>query len=277
MAHAHGLDFALIIVYEAGRFTEAQSFISSTKCPHALHIFVGDNNHFAPISLMRDDGEEHDFFGPQRKMSLFRRVEKSSQMSATLRVNHRAHGTAVNWAGNYFYIGEMLVFNKAPSSLTMSMRKWLAAVSGVQKPTSAVYVFDVDESTEIGVGTSFANLVNALFGRELVAHIYRKSPIRNAVGFATGRQPVRFGSLLVIVGYSAQKNEWEGRLRELSPAGVPLHRVKVRTIDDSPSHEADIVICDLTRTDKAGFLDDKERLTVVHSFAYTSCRLFPLR
>ncbi|KAL6413745.1 MFS monocarboxylate transporter [Ilyonectria robusta] len=163
---------------------------------------------FAPISLMRDGREEHDFFGPQRKMSLFRRVEKSGQMSATLRVNHRAHGTVVNWAGNYFHNSEMQVFNKAPSSLTMSMRKWLAAVSGVQKPTSAVYVFDVDESTEIGVGTSFANPVNALFGRELVAHIYRNSPIRKVVCFATGRQPVRFGSLLLIVGYSAQNNEW---------------------------------------------------------------------
>ncbi|KAH6990662.1 hypothetical protein BKA56DRAFT_667211 [Ilyonectria sp. MPI-CAGE-AT-0026] len=82
----------------------------------------------------------------------------------------------------------------------MSMRKWLAAVSGVRKPTSAVYVFDVDESTEIGVRTSFAN------------------------------QPDRIG---------------------------------VRTIDDSPSHEADIVTCDLTRTDKAGFFNDKERLTVM--------------
>ncbi|KAH6896053.1 hypothetical protein B0T10DRAFT_587692 [Thelonectria olida] len=62
-----------------------------------------------------------------------------------------------------------------------------------------------------------------------------------------------FGNTLVIAGHSAQKIEGEGRLQQLSDAEVPKNPTEVQTIDDSPSHEADLVVVDLFRTKAPGF------------------------
>ncbi|KAK7408344.1 hypothetical protein QQX98_009492 [Neonectria punicea] len=90
---------------------------------------------------------------------------------------------------------------------------------------------------------------------------------RNASDFLHNKKPYGFGTTLITVGYSAQKTEWEGRIRELSPAEAPLGLIEVRAIDDSPSHKADLVLVDLTRTDKHGFLDAEERLAVMSTRA----------
>lgn len=49
----------------------------------------------------------------------------------------------------------------------------------------------------------------------------------------------------------------------LPEAELPRGLVSVRTIDDSPSHQAEVVICDLVRTEKPGFLIEDERLAVM--------------
>lgn len=53
--------------------------------------------------------------------------------------------------------------------------------------------------------------------------------------------------------YTLQMNEYELRPQEMTSAEIPQGLVEIRTIDDSPSHEADIVIVDLVRTSKPGF------------------------
>lgn len=263
MKHMPDLEFALIVVDEAGRLSENLSLISVSKCPHTPHLFIGDNEQFAPISLLSKDPTVKDFFSPQRSLSLFKRIDTVGAMTATLRINHRAHGMVADWAANYLYNGELIIDNKTSSAAPLPMRKWLKKAVDKRKASSSVFVIEVAEAEEVPVGTSFANPVNARFGRELIAMVYREAPLRDARDVINGVDPARFGSTLVIVGYSAQKNEWDGVMRELSPAEVPLDRVEVRTIDDSPSHEADLVICDLTRTEKPGFLKERERLAVL--------------
>ncbi|KAM0525319.1 hypothetical protein ACHAPE_000019 [Trichoderma viride] len=46
-------------------------------------------------------------------------------------------------------------------------------------------------------------------------------------------------------------------------AELPPGMWSVRTIDDSPSHQAEVVICDWVRTEKPGFLTADERLAVM--------------
>lgn len=53
------------------------------------------------------------------------------------------------------------------------------------------------------------------------------------------------------------------QMPELPEAEVLLGLVSVRTIDDSPSHEAEVVICGMVRTDKPGFMVEDERLAVM--------------
>ncbi|KAL6413750.1 uncharacterized protein AUP68_03277 [Ilyonectria robusta] len=49
----------------------------------------------------------------------------------------------------------------------------------------------------------------------------------------------------------------------MTSAEIPDGLVEIRTIDDSPSHEGDIVIVDLARTSKPGFITVTERMAVM--------------
>ncbi|KAM0295485.1 hypothetical protein ACHAO9_000566 [Fusarium lateritium] len=63
------------------------------------------------------------------------------------------------------------------------------------------------------------------------------------------------------------KNYYDLLLSDLTEAEIPKSLVEVRTIDDSPSHEADIVIVDWVRTGKKGFIDNPNRMCVALSRA----------
>ncbi|UPK96887.1 hypothetical protein LCI18_007822 [Fusarium solani-melongenae] len=73
---------------------------------------------------------------------------------------------------------------------------------------------------------------------------------RNANGM---RRPL----VLIITHYAVQL------LREMSVAEIPKELVDVRTVDDSPRHEADIVIIDTVHTTSEGFTGDPERMAVM--------------
>jgi len=53
------------------------------------------------------------------------------------------------------------------------------------------------------------------------------------------------------------------------PASVVVHDlIDIRTIEDSPSHEAEIVIIDLVRSSKLGFADDHNCVAVAMTKAW---------
>ncbi|KAJ4864148.1 AAA domain-containing protein [Trichoderma breve] len=72
-----------------------------------------------------------------------------------------------------------------------------------------------------------------------------------------------WGRILIITGYKQQKRLLREILAELPEADVSRGLVSARTIDDSPSHQAEVVICDLVRTDKPGFMVEDERLEIM--------------
>lgn len=72
-----------------------------------------------------------------------------------------------------------------------------------------------------------------------------------------------WGKILVITGYKQQKILLEEKLSKLSSAEIPRGIVSVRTIHDSPSHQAEAVICHLARSNGPGFLSDLKRLAVM--------------
>ncbi|KAL6403873.1 MFS monocarboxylate transporter [Ilyonectria robusta] len=113
---------------------------------------------------------------------------------------------------------------------------------------------------ECPVGTSFTNPTNAAFVRELVATLYRDNPIQNTRDSLTkDPEEIRKGSVLVLTGYRQQKYEYNAQLAQLCSAKVPEGCVSVRTIDDSSSHEADVV-----RTLEDGFLSDHYTFYVLY-------------
>ncbi|CZR43050.1 uncharacterized protein FPRO_08034 [Fusarium proliferatum ET1] len=72
----------------------------------------------------------------------------------------------------------------------------------------------------------------------------------------------RRASVLILTPYKEQKRLYDLLLRQLTEAEVPKDLVEVRTVDDSPSHEAGVVILDLVRTVKKGFINNAPRMNV---------------
>lgn len=206
-----------MIVDEAGRTTENAMWIPVVKHPRTPCVYLGDTKQFGPMALARDDKAFKDKFGPQRALSLFKRSETAGKHWITLQNNNRAQGLVVDWAANYLYAGEMNIPNAGATPLTTEFRDWAAKQFGT-KTRAPVYQLGIDGSSEIKIGTSFANPVNALFGREFIGHLYRSAKIKNGLDVLRRQTPVRFGTVLVIVAYAAQKNEWQSLVAEMSPA-----------------------------------------------------------
>ncbi|OAA59400.1 MFS monocarboxylate transporter [Cordyceps fumosorosea ARSEF 2679] len=73
---------------------------------------------------------------------------------------------------------------------------------------------------------------------------------------------IRKGHVLILVAYGSQKMQVLRCLKKISAHEVDKSRISVRTIDDSPSHEVEIAIVDLVRSDGIGFLAEPARLKV---------------
>ncbi|KAF4946292.1 hypothetical protein FGADI_11284 [Fusarium gaditjirri] len=115
---------------------------------------------------------------------------------------------------------------------------------------SATLLIRPYNSEETKSGNSFSNPANANFAVQLVVQLYRDA------GIVAARDFSRRAPGLILTLYKAQRWMYDLLLQESTEAEAPKTLVEVRTIDDSPSHEADIIILDLVRTVKRGFIAD---------------------
>lgn len=108
---------------------------------------------------------------------------------------------------------------------------------------------------------------NANFILALVPRLAASAPLYSVQSFMkhpeADHSTYAWGNILVITGYKQQKLLLDEKLSKLSSAEIPRGIVSVRTIDDSPSHQAEVVICDLVRSNGPGFLSDLKRLAVM--------------
>ncbi|SCO77641.1 uncharacterized protein FRV6_01853 [Fusarium oxysporum] len=103
---------------------------------------------------------------------------------------------------------------------------------------SATLLIRPDNSEETKSGNSFSNPANANFAVQLIVQLYQAAGIVEACDFS------RRASIIILTPYKAQRRMYDLLLLELTEAEVPKTLVEVRTIDDSPSHEANIIILD---------------------------------
>ncbi|KAL7937088.1 AAA domain-containing protein [Trichoderma chlorosporum] len=258
-----------IVVDEVGRLHETMAVLLPSRFPHVPTLFVGDSRQFGPMAVAADDKEYKVLFPAQRQFSFLQRVEANGRLDYALTVNHRAHGDVHDWPRNYFYRQEMKIANPR-SPVTRGMQDWMIdACKDSDKQDAAPgsnFVFvNVADGHEETMGTSFINQVNARFIVELVARLVTQAAVQSTTQSRTAdaaAQPVR-GKILIITGYSQQKRLIRRMLDTLSETECPPGMVSVRTIDDSPSHEDDVVICDIVRSEGPGFLREMSRLCVM--------------
>ncbi|KAF5703994.1 hypothetical protein FMUND_12753 [Fusarium mundagurra] len=113
-----------------------------------------------------------------------------------------------------------------------------------------------DNSEESKNGSCFVNRANAHLAVQLVVQLYRDAALVDARDFS------KRASVLILTPYKGQRRVYDLLLKQLTKAEVPKTLVEVRTVDDSPSHEADVVILDLVRTVKKGFIHEAPRMNV---------------
>lgn len=235
--------WSLFVQDEVGRQTETMALLPTALFPQVPVLFMGDHRQFGPVCTMLDDDTYHSFFGLQRTRSLLDRVVAAGFSNIELRENHRAVGDTGKVVRNIFYPDMLLV--KAKNPLYRQVQTWLRELI----PAEENFVFlDVQSSAEVPCGTSYTNPIHARGIVELVLYILRTCPSMS------GKR------ILVVVGYSAQKQEVIYALScvpELSREDID-----VRTVDDSQSHQSDIAIFDSVRTERLGFMNREPRLAV---------------
>lgn len=259
----------LIVVDEVGRLTEAAALIPTSKYPTAACLFVGDPRQSGPFITTQGHDVRH-LFGKQRQVTLIERALFSDQVDITLRKNRRCHDTAGEWCRDEYYNTTMSI-HYGRSQSTKKVREYLQRFTSKALETANLWI-EVEGSKECQIGTSFVNPIQARFVVELVAQIISNGPLVNMQDVLRFKSDpshrIRKGSVMILAAYAQQKAEYQRLLAELSPAEFPPGMLSVRTIDDSQSQQASLVVIDLVRSEKnAGFINDPARLAVAMSRA----------
>ncbi|KAF5615140.1 hypothetical protein F52700_13529 [Fusarium sp. NRRL 52700] len=217
---------SLIVVDEAAQLTENLSFALQTEWQSALCTFIRDNRQFRPLGLTVEQRDFKAISFQQGRISLFHRMD------------------------------EMTVVNHNHTPATRILTDWVAKEFAGFHTKSSTIMIRPDHFCEQARGTSFYNEGYGNFTMQLIIQLYRQA------NHVQVRDESRRASVLIIAAYQSQMHDYEFLLDQITSAELPKSLIEVRTIDDSLSHEADYVFADLSRTEKAGFLKDPQRINV---------------
>ncbi|OAA62368.1 MFS monocarboxylate transporter [Cordyceps fumosorosea ARSEF 2679] len=266
---------SLIFSDESGRLTETQFFVLTSCWPHTATFIVGDpqqSNAVVPskhqVLRFPATGEDEavtvwqDRFGAQREVSLLQRAEENNKVDLYLRTNYRSSGGIIKWPSRQFYRGEMTVAraNQRLAKPQLVIMEYLKQYSPDLR-FCGLFI-DLPDMFETQVAKSYTSSTTARFCVELAVDLWRKLPIPSR------HDDTRRCKILIITGYSVQAAEMKHPVSKIGQHCVPEGALQVRTVDDSPSHEAEIVIVDFPRKSKVGFLDEPRRVNVACTRAH---------
>ena len=291
--HRDPLKVHFIVQDEAARLSEPMTFMLPSVCPEAVIFMVGDPVQFGPMSPVRDftTRQNHnersifqyrDIYGEQRAMSLMERLVNNGYSDINLHINHRSMGDSAEWVKQHIY--PRMRFMNVTNSLVLDTRWYMF---NIKKEVTQNAVFVDVQSKHMEVGTSCVNGANAFLCCQVAHHIYmvRKAPSTQdwlaAAHHVSAPLPVlaspdalsspdsyappaiHIARVLIITPYKQQVSVIKNSLQQWPKAIMPI--VEVRTIDSCPSHEADFVILDMTKSEGYKFMNDRARLAVACS------------
>lgn len=254
----------LIFVDEASHARELTTLIPLAYFTPLVWIFSGDVKQTRPFVK---DSKDHDRscskdlqFNPyaaQLRFSTMARAEAVSAVTGKLFVNKRAHAHLHRLPSKLFYSGEMVSpyadTTMYPPSV-MHLRGCLERLCGRTKVDENRLIVSFPNSQEELHGDSFWNPIHHRW-----VLIYAESVLRDA-DFRSVHNSDCPGTIMVATPYnkaakqySATVQRWPKELQD---------RIEVLTVDKAQGNEADLVLLDLVRTTKAGFMDDPQRLNV---------------
>ncbi|OLN96684.1 Regulator of nonsense transcripts 1-like protein 2, partial [Colletotrichum chlorophyti] len=268
---------SLVIIDEAGRIPEPQWWIPVSVFPDSHILTMGDTRQLKPMSLSVNadrhcddsprftDGDADEWvcvYGKQRTLSLLRRAEMCGQALTHLSSNRRNRGKIADWASGAIYTGKMRILHPLPedrfATIYQEFMKWIFPTSAVLTNSVAVDV-RYTKSEKNGTGSSNVGHLNLVLW--LVYHAFR-------YGLPSTKHKGRLAEIMILAPYSAQRGLYKDAIAALSDVHIVKSKVTVRTIDNSMSSEADLVVSDSCRTSGGiGFLEDKTRMAVASTRA----------
>ncbi|KAM0466445.1 hypothetical protein ACHAP7_012237 [Fusarium lateritium] len=169
--------------------------------------------------------------------------------------NHRARYNAAERALETFYGRDMTILYRKPTKATETLRTWLSTTFRARCNTVMVRPKEINETP---VGTSYANFGNAHLVIQLIIAMYHANANLNTTDaqslLSYRKVRVRRGSTMIIAPYAVQELVYQLLWSQL-------------TVDESPSHEADVYFVDLVRTDRPRLVNDQFRLAVAFTGA----------
>jgi hypothetical protein len=254
-------EFDMVVVDEAAMLSESLALAPIAFTPNALTLYAGDHEQTKPVVQSVDDNAFYNHYAMQRTMPILRRAYEAGK-TFLLCDNYRAQGSVHNWVVDHHYDGRMNIVNsKCDVSI---LRDWLKTTFGASMRTQTVFML-MTNSNSAKCGTSTFNPDHADHIAHFLPYISKTFPRQHIKG--------EILKVLVLSPYRAQKREILDRVTRLVKEGtIPVGQVDVRTIDQAPSMEGDVVITDLTadRSASARFVDESNRFVV----ANTRARLF---
>ncbi|KAK2044179.1 hypothetical protein LZ31DRAFT_619833 [Colletotrichum somersetense] len=254
-------DADVIVIDDAARMPEAQAWIPIATFDTKLVIMMGDTRQFKPMSKSldnqgrgADDAKWHSTFGPQRVMSLLRRAEKVGATAYHVNINRRNLGQIAVWAKHNVYNGRMEIIYGS-GLLVDLFRTTVNKILRLESSLINSYVVNIGEGEETYTKPSYANVANRNYCFRLIFRLFR-------TGFPCTTDVNAQGSIMVITPYSGQLAEYMNDWNKYKVDPYMKQNVSFRTIDNSMSAEADIVILDTVRTEKLGFIPMTPRMAV---------------
>lgn len=205
-----------------------------------------------------------DRFGTQLELRMLHRAQDNDAIDLYLTFIYRSSGNIISWASRQFYSGEMSTAraNRKLSPAHQQLMKHFRQYS----PNIRFYSLFVDlDLMETKVASSFSSYTTVRFYMELALSLFRDTKIPRKT------DPALRPTILIISDYKVQVHEMRAIAEEVKRHALPERIIDIHTVDDSPSHEADIVIYNLPRSSGVGFLGNPQRMCVASTRArYTT-------
>ncbi|KFH43301.1 putative ATP-dependent helicase-like protein [Hapsidospora chrysogenum ATCC 11550] len=255
----------VIFFDEAPHARELTTLIPIAYFDPLVWIFTGDVNQTQPFVKggnerdMERQGLKLNPFADQLRMSTMARAAVVGALDSHLLVNKRAYGNLHRLPSVMFYQGQMRSEHKTPEAMyppsTTYLRDYLRCLGRCKNTLNENrVVVELESSAEQMHRTSYWNPGHHQWVLEQAERLLKDEYFRSVTHAGAP------GSIMIESPYRTAVRQYETHVRQLPEEWQ--NRVEAVTVDKAQGKQADVVILDMVRTSKVGFMDKPQRLNV---------------
>lgn len=251
----------VIFMDEAPHARELTTLIPIAYFTPIAWIFSGDVKQTQPFVKggdardMTRKGLKANPFAQQLRFSTMARAATVGALNAQLLVNKRAYANLHRLPSLMFYDGQMSSGHEARYPPSASYLKgYLERLGNVEDLAENRVIVQLHASCEQTQRSSFWNPVHHRWILEQAEALLRDDQ------FVSITEPDTPGTIMIQTPYSTAVRQYDTQVKQWPERW--RNRVQVLTVDKAQGNQADVVLLDMVRTTKVGFMDSPHRLNV---------------